>query len=382
MEPNMTAGTLPKPIGPVLYLALELSEREWKLGFTIGFAQNPRLRNITGRDIDSLKKEIRLAKHRFRLPETTVVISCYEAGREGFWLHRCLTSLGILNLVVDSSSVEVKRRARWNKTDRLDAKKLVSMLMRYHHGEYKVWSVINIPSSSIEDYRQLHRELRALKKERTQHTNRIDGLLATQGLSISISPSFPDHLEKLRTWDGRLLSPYLLTRLEREYRRILLIQEQIKEIDDLRHTLLRTSEDPAIEQIRRLMKLKGIGINSAWIFVMELFAWRNLRNRRQVGAIVGLTPTVSQSGDSSRQQGISKAGNTFVRDIIIEIAWGWLRYQPQAKSSRWFQERFGHGSKRLRRIGIVALARRLLIDLWRYLETGALPEGAVLLDPS
>ena len=167
MKPSSTERTLPKPIGPVLYLAIELSQKNWKLGFTVGFGQSARLRNISARDIKSLQKEIQLAKKRFHLPEIIAVISCYEAGRDGFWIHRCLTSLGIMNLVVDSSSIEVNRRARRNKTDKLDVEKLLNMLMRYHHGEDKVWSVVNIPSEDIEDYHQLHRERGALQKERT-----------------------------------------------------------------------------------------------------------------------------------------------------------------------------------------------------------------------
>lgn len=382
MKPNLTERTLPKPIGPVLYLAFELSQKEWKLGFTVGFAQSARLRNIPARNTKSLQKEMQLAKKRFHLPETTAVISCYEAGRDGFWLHRCVTSMGIMNLVVDSSSIEVNRRARRNKTDNLDVRKLLNMLIRYHNGEYKVWSVVKVPSLAIEDYRQLHRELNSLKKERTQHINRIKGLLASQGKIISVTSSFEDSLTKLRLWDGRQLTPYMRSRLEREYQRIQMLEEQVKQINDLRYTLLRDSQDPAIDQVRHLMKLKGIGINSAWLFVMEFFAWREFRNRREVGALAGLTPTHNQSGDSNHDQGISKAGNRFVRDIVIEIAWGWLRYQPNSKSSLWYQQRFGDEPKRIRRIGIVALARRLLIDLWRYLETGEIPEGAVYLNSS
>jgi transposase len=182
---------------------------------------------------------------------------------------------------------------------------------------------VKIPSIAIEDYRQLHRELGSLKEERTQHINRIKGLLASQGITLSVTTSFEDHLPKLRLWDGRPLSTYLRARLEREYQRIQMNEAQVKQIDDLRYTLLRTSQDPAIEQVRQLMKLKGIGINSAWLFVMEFFAWREFHNRRQVGALAGLTPTHNQSGDSSHDQGISKAGNRFVRGIVIEIAWGW-----------------------------------------------------------
>lgn len=382
MITNLTEGTLPEPIGPVLYLAFELSQKKWKLGFTVGFGQDPRIRDIPARDIKSLQKEIRMAKARFKLPDTTGVISCYEAGRDGFWLHRCITSLGLLNLVVDSSSIEVQRRARRNKTDNLDVRKLLSMLMRYHHGEYKVWSVVKIPSVAIEDYRQLNRELIALKKERTRHINRIKGLLVAQGKTMAVNSSFEANLAKIRLWDGRPLPPYLRQSLEREYQRIQLIEVQLKEIDDLRRDILRTSQDPVIEQVRHLMKLKGIGINSAWLFVMEFFAWRNFRNRREVGALAGLTPTHSQSGETSRDRGISKAGNKFVRGMVVEIAWGWVHYQPNAKSSRWFQANYANASKRLRRIGIVGVARRLLIALWRFHETGGIPEGAVLKNTS
>lgn len=382
MKPRSTERTLPIPIGPVLYLAIELSQKNWKLGFTIGFGQSARLRNISARDIKSLQKEIQMAKKRFHLPETIAVISCYEAGRDGFWIHRCLTSLGIMNLVVDSSSIEVNRRARRNKTDKLDVEKLLNMLMRYHHGEDKVWSVVNIPGEDIEDYRQLHRERSALQKERTRLINRIKGLLATQGLTLSVTPSFPDQLAKLRLWNGCPLGSLMIARLEREFRRIQLIEEQIEQIDDFRSSLLQTSQDPLIEQVRHLMKLKAIGINSAWLFVMELFGWRKFRNRREIGALAGLTPTHHQSGSSSLDQGISKAGNRYVRDIVIEIAWGWVRYQPNSKTTLWFRERFATESKRLRRIGIVAVARRLLIELWQYLETGEVPEGAVLQSPS
>ena len=382
MDPNLMSGTLPEPIGPVLYLAFELSEKHWKLGFTVGLGQSPRVRDIPARNIKSLQKEIRMAKARFKLPDTTVVISCYEAGRDGFWLHRCITSLGILNLVVDSSSIEVPRRARRNKTDNLDVRKLLTMLIRYHHGENKVWSVVKVPSVAIEDYRQLNRELIALKKERTQHINRIKGLLVAQGKTMAVNSSFEANLAKLRLWDGRQLSPYMRQRLEREYQRMQQIEAQVKEIDDRRDDILRTSQDPAIEQVRHLMKLKGIGINSAWLFVMEFFAWREFRNRREVGALAGLTPTHNQSGETSRDRGISKAGNRFVRGMVIEIAWGWVYHQPNAKSSQWFRDRYANASKRMRRIGIVAVARRLLIDLWRYLETGEIPEGAVLMNPS
>jgi transposase len=360
-------------------MAFEQGEAKWKLGFTIGFAQKLRIRTIAGRDLAGLQEEIRAAKRRFGLPEVAPVLSCYEAGREGFWLDRYLEKKGIENLIVDSASIEVNRKAKRVKTDRLDARKLLKMLMRYHyHGEEKVWSIVNVPDVEAEDNRHLHRELNTLKTERTRHSNRIKGLLAGQGLSKTIRDDFLTRLETIRLWDGSPLAPGLRSRLEREYERMRLANEQIKELEAERRELLRNSSRADIELVRQLMRWKGIGVGSAWLWVMEFFAWREFRNRRQVGALSGLTPTPYQSGDDAREQGISKEGNAYVRSIAIQIAWGWLRYQPESKQTRWYQERFGHGSKRLRKIGIVALARRLLIDCWYYLETGLVPEGVEL----
>jgi transposase len=363
---------------PYLYLAFELSQNQWKLGFTIGVAQRPRIRNITARDLPALQHEIQAAKKRFGLPTDAPVLSCYEAGRDGFWIHRCLEKHGIQNLVVDSSSIEVSRRARRRKTDKLDVSKLLAMIIRSHGGERKVWRVVRVPSREAEDDRQLHRELMTLKSERTGHVNRIKGLLISQGIATAVQPDLPDRLETFRLWDGSKLSAALVMRLQREYQRWVLVNQQIDQLTAQRKELLKTSQQPSVEQVRQLMRLKGIGVNSAWLFVMEFFSWRNFRNRREVGACAGLTNAPYQSGDTSRDQGIEKAGNRFIRAIAIEIAWSWLRYQPQSKLSLWYQQRFGHGGKRQRKIGIVALARKLLIALWRYLETGTLPEGALL----
>jgi transposase len=362
-----------------LYMAFELGEAKWKIGFTIGFGQKPRLRDIKAKDVAVLQDEIQAAKKRFELTEDTLVLSCYEAGREGFWLHRYLEKNEIQNLIVDSSSIEVNRKAKRAKTDRLDARKLLKMLMRYHyHGEEKVWSIVNVPSIEAEDHRHLHRELNTLKAERTRHINRIKGFLTGQGVSISIREDFLARLDTIRLWDGSRLPSGLRSRLEREFERMSLVNEQIKILEAERRELIRNSTRPDVELVRQLMRMKGIGVGSAWLWVMEFFTWRQFRNRRQVGALSGLTPTPYQSGDDSREQGISKEGNRYVRSIAIQIAWGWLRYQPESKLTRWYEKRFGHGGKRLRKIGIVALARKLLIDCWYYLETGLVPEGVEL----
>jgi transposase len=378
MEPETTRRSNDTLFTQNLYMAIELSEKNWKLGFTIGFGQAPRLRDVEARDLAALASEIHLAKERFGFSENAPVLSCYEAGRDGFWLDRYLQTQGVANLVVDSASIEVNRRKRRAKTDRMDVGKLLTMLMRYHQGEKKVWSIVHTPSLEDEDQRQLHREMMALKAEQTHHINRIKGLLASQGVAMPFKKDFISQLEAVRLWDGTLLPTSLHARLKREYERYELVKKQINQLELERVDAVRTSTAPAVEQVRQLLRLKGIGMNSAWVYVMEFFAWRGFRNRREVGSLAGLTPTPYQSGESAREQGISKAGNRRIRAMAIEIAWAWLHFQPDSKLSRWYQERFGKGNSRMHRIGIVALARRLLVDLWRYLETGAIPEGVCL----
>jgi transposase len=326
----------------------------------------------------AFQEEIRLAKKRFGLSQTARVMSCYEAGRDGFWLHRYLISKDIENLVVDSASIEVNRRAKRAKTDHLDVTKLLTMLIRYDYGEKKVWSVVHVPSPEAEDKRHLHRQLTTRKVDRTRHINRIQGLLVGQGVRMPVGADFLERLDKVCLWDGSALPKGLRPRLEREYACLQFVNQQIKDLETERTEAIRTSDDPSVVKVRQLMRLRGIGDNSAWLFVMEFFGWRKFRNRRQVGGLSGLTSTPYQSGDESQEQGIDKAGNRPVRTMAVEIAWGWLRYQPQSELSLWYQRRFGHGGKRMRKIGIVALARKLLVAFWRYLEYGEIPAGAQL----
>jgi transposase len=372
---------LPDP--PALYLAFELSNRSWKLAFSSGLGQKPRMRSIPARDLQALTAEITAARARLRLPESAPLISCYEAGRDGFWLHRFLsTQPGTFNLIVDSASIEVKRRRRHLKTDRIDALKLLSMLIRYHNGEFSVWSVVNVPSPQTEDARNLHRELVTLKSDRTSITNRIKGLLAAQGLSApSMTKRFPNELRDLRLWDGTPLCPELRQRLEREWLHRSDVSDRIRLIEKIQTERLESSDEQALALVRQLMTIKGVGLQSAWLFTFEFFAWRNIQNRRQLAALCGFTPTPYQSGDESLDQGISKAGSSLVRAMTIQIAWGWLHFQPDSALTLWFQRGFANGGRRMRAIGIVAVARRLLIELWRFLETGTLPEGAVTSPP-
>jgi transposase len=365
----------------VLYMALELSEKNWKLGFTTGLGQEPRQRDIPARAVLVLEQEIRGAKERFGLPPETPVASCYEAGRDGFWLHRYLLSLGVASEVVDSSSIEIDRRQRRAKTDRIDVKKLLKMLVRYQQGERDVWRVVRAPTVQEEDARQLHRELETLHHEQTSHSNRIKGLLSSCGLTLELDRHLPQRLKKLRLWDDSPLPADLHARLLREFERMQVVNRQLRALERERAGRIRREEkDPAVAQVRTLLQLKGIGVNSSWLYVREVFGWRGIKNRRQIGAIVGLTGSPYSSGSLDHEQGISKAGNRRMRAMAIEIAWGWLRFQAQSALSRWYERRFAHAGKRMRRIGIVALARKLLVALWKYLESGVPPEGAELSD--
>jgi transposase len=362
----------------VLFMACELSEKTWKLGFTIGHGQKPRERTVAARHQARLLQEIAEAKKRFGLPESAPVVSCYEAGRDGFWLHRFLQAHGSTNHVVDSSSIEVNRRKRRAKSDALDVRQLLNMLRRFHHGEREVWRVVHVPSVEAEDGRHLHRDLETLKQERASTTTRIKGLLSSQGIQLQSLTKFPEQLEALRLWDGSEIPSGLRRRFLRVWAHHEFLSQQIAELEAERLALLRHSEEASIDKVRQLMLLKGIGINGSWLLVREFFAWREFKNRREVGGLAGLTPTPYQSGESSREQGVTKSGNRHVRWMITELAWSWLRYQPESALSCWFRERFGGGGKRLRRIGIVAVARKLLVGLWRFLETGELPKGAQL----
>jgi len=361
-----------------LHVAFELSEKKWVLAFSDGRrATKARLVTIDSRDLVRLPREIAAAQNRFGLNPATPVVSCYEAGRDGFWIHRHLESIGIDNIVVDAASIEVNRRRRRRKTDRIDARKLLATLLRYHDGEREVWSVVRVPSDEDEDARQLHRELEALKGEAKEHRMRMQSLLVTQGISMEITKDFLQLLPKLRRWDGSKLPAGLTARLRREHQRLTKVRSQIQLLAKQRREQVRHGTAPRLDKVRQLAQLKGIGDNGSWLFVMEFFGWRRFDNRKEVAAAAGLVPTPYDSGDSAHEQGISKAGNGRVRYMAVELAWGWLRWQPDSALSRWFAEKFATGGGRRRRVGIVAVARKLLIALWRFLEHGEIPEGAV-----
>ncbi len=355
-----------------LYMALELSEKNWKLSLGDG-VRSPGRYTVAAGDTAKLLECIAKAKARCALAPEARVRSCYEAGRDGFWLHRWLIAQGIDNIVVDSASIEVNRRARRVKTDRLDAEKLLSMLLRYHADEPRVWSVVRAPTPEQEDARRAHRELGRLVRERTAHVNRIRGLLVLHNLRVKYVGGrlwqrwWTDHAQEL--------APRVRAEIERESARLLLVKKQMDTIEAEQRQAVAAGTEP---QVAGLAQLRGIGVGSGWVLAKELFGWRGFRNRREVAGCLGLTPSPYDSGESETEQGISKAGNRRVRTLMVELAWSWLRYQPQSELSQWFNRRFAAGGKRLRRIGIVALARRLAIALWRYLEHGLIPDGAQL----
>lgn len=340
-------------------------------------AHRPRVRTVAAGDRDALGREIGAAKQRFGLAPEAPVRSCYEAGRDGFWLHRALVTHGIDNVIVDPASVAVDRRLRRAKTDRIDASALVVQLMNAADGDRRGWREVRVPSVEAEADRQLQREWETVREDRKRIRNRIQGLLVTQGVRLRLTAGFAAHLEHVRLWDGRALPAALVDRLQREWVQLRQVETRQAALRRAQRSRVQTQSDTVAYQARQLAQLCGVATNGALTLTTELFAWRGFTNGRQIGAIVGLTPTPYRSDQMVIEQGISRSGNRRVRALSIELAWAWRRYQPDSALTRWFEHRFGHHA-RARRIGIVALARKLLIAFWRYLDRGVLPEGARL----
>ena len=353
-----------------LYMSLELSNRHWKLTLGSRCHSAPRRFTIAAGDTAALLHCVAKARSRLGVAATAPLYSCYEAGRDGWWLHRWLSQHGILNIVVDAASIEVSRRRRRAKTDRLDGDKLLELLMRYHEGQHRVWAVVREPTPEQEDQRRLSRELHRLTKEQTMHTNRITSLLILHNLRARARVAS-------RAWQAwwvkqrEALLPHVRQEIDRQLERLALVRQHIRAVEAQQ----RREQSPKIQQ---LCTLRAIAVRGASVLVDELFGWRRLANRRQVGACLGFTPTPYSSGDSNLEQGISKQGNKRARTLLVELAWRWLRLQPHSELTAWFNRRFAHAGQRMRRIGIVALARRLAIALWRFLEHGELPAGATL----
>lgn len=358
-----------------LYMSMELSSNKWVLLFGTGGCKTRQVIVAAG-DSAAVQAQIEAMKRKFGLPPDAAVVSCYEAGRDGFWIHRWLLSLGIENHVLNPSSIEVAQRAKRVKTDGVDVKKLMAVVVRYCCGDLDGWCEVRVPTVQQEDERRLHRERERLMKERTALGNRIGSLLTTQGVRVELDAKFEQRLQQVRGWDGEPLPTQLAAELVRTWQRRELVCHQIDEIERQQHLRLRDASDEPTQEMRTLMRLRSLGVQTPWVLCTEIFNWRDIANRRQIGALAGLTPTPYSSGSSEREQGIGKDGNRRVRTSAIELAWSWVRLQPESELTKWFKRRFASGSKRTRRIGIVALARKLLVALWRYLHDGVVPAGA------
>lgn len=361
----------------VLFVAFELGSTHWKLACAVGLGARPRLVQIPARDVRRVWKEIARAKTRFGLPADAPVHSCYEAGRDGFWLHRALAAQGVTNVVVDPSSIAVDRRARRAKTDRLDAIALVTQLIHADAGDRRGWREVRVPSVEAEAARQLHRERETVRQARRAVGNRLQSLLLLHGVHVPAGGLTPGEVPALRDWAGQPLPATVQARVAREADAWQALAARLRAVDHEIHARVRTGTDVAAQQARQLTQVRGIGPLGALMLSTELLAWRAFQNGRQVGAIVGLTPTPYRSDQSGREQGISRSGNRRVRALLIEAAWTWIRWQPASALTQWYLARFAqHG--RARKIGVVALARKLLIALWRWVDQGVLPEGATL----
>jgi transposase len=363
--------------------AIELSKSSWVLAFNTPLSDKISRRTLKGCDwkgLLDLIEEVRSGVVR-ALGRPVEVISCYEAGYDGFWLHRQLQADGVCNYVIDPASLQVNRRARQAKTDRIDAERMLRSLMAYLRGEPKVWSAVRVPTLAEEDARRLHRERDRLTKERVQHANRIKGLCAIHGI-YDYEPLRPQRmvqLEQLRTVQGEQLPARLKAEIRRELQRLEIVLEMISAVEAERDAIVRDEASAHLnaQKIQALHKLRAIGPEFASVLVGEVF-YRKFDNRRQLGSYLGFTPSPFQSGRTEREQGISKAGNSKGRTTMVELAWLWLRYQPDSALSIWYRNRVGATKGRIRRITVVALARKLLVALWRYLESGIAPKGAAL----
>jgi transposase len=359
-------------------MALELGSTKWTLGFSTGPGQAPRLRRIDAGDTRTLEKEMLLARTRFGLTLDAPIASCYEAGRDGFWVHRWLHACQVRNVVVDSSSIEVNRRARRAKTDRLDVVKLLTLLMRFHGGERHVWSVVQVPSPAVEASRQLTREVATVHADRKRVISRIRSLLATQGIRIILGRGFLRAIATATTGDGRPLEAAFQDRLRREWAHLEAINTRLRQLRETRDAQIAAARDQVAAVARQLCRLRGIAETSAAVFSAEVFATRSFTNGRQLGALLGLVPVPYRSDQRVSDQGISKAGHTELRRMAVEVAWCWLRWQPQSALATWYRRRFVMAGGRSKRVGIVAVARKLMIALWRYVAHGVVPAGALL----
>jgi transposase len=375
-----------------LFVGFELSKSTWLTGlYAPELGSTISRHKIDGGDLGRAVALIETAKKRLHGRGKPVrVVSVYEAGYDGFWLHRALTAAGIENRVIDAASIPVDRRSRRPKTDRLDLELLIRMLLALERGETRICRVVRVPTPTEEDAKRQHRERQVLVADRTAHSNRIKGILMTLGIRDA-NPrrhDFPKHLETMRAATGDPLPLYTKQALTREHQRLCLLERQIKEIEVAQAAALKATKandrkdegragEECDAQAAALIRLKGIGQTGAVTLTREAF-YRHFDNRREVASYFGLTPSPFNSGTMRADQGISKAGNPRIRTLAIELSWLWLRHQPESELTSWFLQKVGNATGRIRRIAIVALARKLMIALWRYVTIGLIPKGAIL----
>ena len=364
-----------------IFLAFELSKAKWMLGVILPGSKKLSRHTITGGDVAALAARLAEWRRKAALCGKPVrILSCYEAGFDGHWLHRWLTDQGVINHEIDPSSIEVNRRARRAKTDRIDLERMMRAFLELLRGEPEACRVVHVPSVEDEDRKRRSRARERLLRERTAHTNRIKGLLHGQGVrdAFPLKPGFVESLESVRTGDGHVLPPGLKEEIVYEHERLSLVNKHLALLEAKSKAERRAAVPGSAEaKIVQLAMLKGIGPVGGQRLVHEVF-YRDFDNRRQVGSYIGLTGTPYNSGNSVREQGIGKAGNRRARETAIEIAWLWLSHQPDSELSCWFRKRVGDIKGRIRRIAIVGMARKLMVTLWRYLRTGVVPAGTVL----
>jgi transposase len=365
-----------------IYVAIELSASSWLVAARLPGVKKVRIDRLESGDTMGLLKIIadRRLQVSTKLGMTADLACCFEAGRDGFWLHRLLTANAIATYVLEPTSILVNRRARRAKTDRLDAEGMLRVLANWPDGDRQICSMVVVPTPEEEDAKRLHREREHLVQDKQRIENRIEALLFTQGIRGRPSlRSWARDVAELRTGDGRALGPWLLAELDRLRRRLVFVLELIHELETDRARALEEAkaDDAIVGKIVALQCIRGIGDNFAAVLTNEVF-YRSFDNRRQIASYVGITPMPYQSGGADRDRSISRAGNPRARTTMIQLAWLWLRYQPESALAVWFRERVGTLQGRTRRISIVAMARKLLIALWRYVETGVVPEGVAL----
>jgi transposase len=368
------------------YVAIELSQKSWLIGILRPDDTKVSTRTVGPGDTAALLAELEKAVARGQTtvtepPDYGSLRVCFEAGFDGFWLARFLLDRGIPTLVLDPSSFLVSRRGRRAKTDRLDVEAMVFTLKAFSLGDKSVCRPVRLPTPAEEDAKRMSRERGQLKKERTRHVNRIRSLLTLHGVRAVPGlwgGKWRDWLEQLQTGDGRRLGPFLRREIAREFERLELVTRQLKDLEAERTTACSADDDvPCAAKIAVLQKVAGIGEVGATLLVTEVFH-RRFQNRRHLASYLGLSPSPYASGAVSRDQGISKAGNKQARVMLVELAWCWLKYQPSSRLSQWYRARFGGSSSRAGKVGVVALARKLAIALWRFVEDGVVPEGARL----